>query len=249
MSMPSCVGSVVMTTSKSKLIAALTVAIILLAACNNQSQTTQPEPEALPVQSVLELEVEQPAEEEPDVPEEEPIVIYRGIIEEDVYLNSSIGLSFALPEGWSFADDETIAMMMGVGIELIAENGGFDLDTSNIDALYDMVAYNATTDSNTMVMIETLDVPPGTEPPTAQGQLEALRERLEEMDVFGFEFGRPFTVWIAGETFDTLPITVSLGEIQTQQYYLVRIQGGYMVTIIASLFDDITFEELIGYFG
>jgi len=238
-------------TSKAKLIAALAAVVILLAACNSLALAPQPEEEAVLTQGMLEVETEQPIEEEPatpEEPEEEPIVVERGVIEDELYLNESIGLSFNLPEGWDFADDETIAMMMGVGVELIAENGG-ELDTSDINALYDMVAYNAATDSNAMVMIESLDIPPDTEAPTAQAQLEALRERLEEMDVFGFEFGRPFTVWVAGQPFDALPIAVNLGEVETQQYYLVRIHGGYMVTIIASLFEDITFEELVGYFG
>ncbi|MCL2857637.1 MAG: hypothetical protein FWE19_07985 [Oscillospiraceae bacterium] len=223
----------------------LAAALILFAACSSRAQVPPPEPEAIPIVTVLELP--EPADYGQADPVEEYISLERGVIEDDVYISDFLGLSFTLPEGWDFADEETIAMMMGVGVELIAENGGVDLDTASIDALYDMVAYNATTDSNAMLMIERLDT--NAQPLTSQGQLEALRERLEGIDVFGFEFGRPFTVWVAGEPFDTLPITVGTDEIQTRQYYLVRIHGGHMVTIIASLFGDITFAELLDHFG
>ena len=234
-------------TGNAKLLA-LAALLILLAACASWSRLQAPEPEALPV--MAELELPEPVEYDGQAaPEEEYVGVCRGVIEDGVYTSSFLGLSFTLPDGWDFADEETIAMMMGVGVELIAENGWIDLDTANIDALYDMVAYNAATDSNAMIMIESLDTSPGSEPLTSQAQLKALRERLEEMDVFGFEFGQPFTVWVAGQPFDALPITVGAGETETRQYYLVRIQGGYMVTIIASLFDDITFAELVGSFS
>ena len=226
--------------------ALLAAVLILLAGCDTRVGAHPPEAEAVGAQSEPELPEPEP---EPEPPVDEPPGAERGAIEDKVYLNPSIGLSFTLPDGWDFADEETIAMMMGVGVELIAENGGVELDTDSIGTLYDMVAYNATTDSNAMVMIEKLSVPPESEPPTSQAQLTALRDRLEERDVFGFEFGRPFTVWVAGEPFDTLPITVGGQEAQVRQYYLVRMQGRYMVTIIASLFEDITFEELLRHFS
>ena len=244
-----------MNMSKAKSVAAIVALLILLTACDSLAIFSQPEPEALETQSTLgtqqQSEEEQPATPEEPEPEEEKEpapAIERGVVEDEVYTNASIGLRFVLPEGWGFADEETITMMMGAVIKLIAENGG-ELNAADIDAIYDMVAYNAATDSNAMVMIESLDISPGAEPPTAQAQLEALRERLEEMDVFGFEFGQPFTVWVAGQTFDTLPIEVNVNGAQTQQYYLVRIQDGHMVTIIASLFEDLSFEQLVGHFS
>jgi len=231
--------------SKTKLLALAVALLILVGGCASRAELPN---EAEAVLAVVELETPEPdPEPEPELEEDEPLA-ERGAIEDEVYLNPSIGLTFTLPEGWEFADEETIAMMMGVGVELIAENGGFELDFASINALYDMVAYNALSDSNTMVMIEKLVVPPESEPPTSQAQLAALRERLEEMDVFGFEFGRPFTVWVAGEPFDALPIQVGNDESKTRQYYLVRMHGSYMVTIIASLFEDITFSELLEHF-
>jgi len=242
--------------SKAKLIITLAAVLILLAGCSSLASALWPEPEALQVYGTPELKIPDVPEEvpEPTAPagleelEEEYPDVYPGDIEEYVYTNESIGLSFTLPEGWKFADEETIDMMMGAGMELIAENGGH-LDTAGISAIYDMVAYNTSSDSNVMVMIETLTLEPGTELPTATDHLDGLQERLEEMDVFGFVFGQPFSTAVSGENFDALPVTVDLNETPTRQYYLVRIQGRHMVTIIASLFDDIAIEELIGFFG
>ena len=232
--------------SKIKLVVVLVAVFVLLAGCGGFSLVPQPEPLAAMVQGALEIRLPEVPEEEP---EEEYPDVYPGVIEEDIYTNESIGLSFTLPEGWSFADEETIEMMMGAGVELIAENGG-NLDTAGISAIYDMIAFNAGTDSNIMVMIEalSLDLEPGTELPAALDHLEALQEQLEEMDVFGFVFGQPFVATVSGQDFDALPVTVEINDTPTRQYYFVRIQGRHMVTIIASLFEDIAVEELVGFF-
>ena len=241
-------------TSKAKLTITITLAavLILLAGCAPSAAAFWPQPEALQVDAAV-VDVELPEIPEPE-PEPEPEEVFPdvspGAIDEDEerYANECLGLRFTLPEGWQFADQEIIDKMMGAGVELISENGGY-LDTAGISAIYDMVAYNANTDSNIMVMIEALTLEPYTELPTAMVHLEALQERLEEMDVFGFVFGRLFATTVSGEIFHVLPVTVDVNETQTRQYYLVRIHGRHMVTIIATLFDDITIGELLVYFG
>ena len=245
-------------TSKAKLLAVLAAVLILLAACDSlipaprPQPEPEPEPDTIQVQSGPEMEVQQPEEPEPggQAWDEEDAGVYRGEITEDVYTNASIGLSFTLPGSeWRFADDETIAMMMGVEPEDISGDGWTYFYEGEVAALYDMMAYNAETGSNTMVVIENLGLVPGAAPPTAGAHLEALRERLEEMDIFGFEFGQAFQSTINGETFEVLPIDVEALEREARQYYFVRIQGGYAVSIIASIFDDITVEELISHFS
>ena len=232
--------------NKIRLVAMFVAAFTLLAGCGIFSPAQQPEPLAAMAQGTLEVRLLQFPEEES---EEEYPGVYPGLIDEDIYTNESIGLSFTLPEGWSFADDEIIEMMMGAGVELVAENGGY-IDTADIVAIYDMIAFNANTDSNIMVMIEALplELEPGTELPDATVHLEALQERLEEMDVFGFVFGRPFVTTLSGQDFDALPVTVDINDTPTRQYYFVRIHNLHMITIVASLFEDITVEELIGFF-
>ena len=183
---------------------------------------------------------EQPVEEEPELPPP----VRRGVIEDDVYASDFLGLSFTLPgEDWSFMDDEYIAARLELGGELIAEHG-VELDVQDDRVLYDMMALCGASDSMIVVMIEDISQMQG-----AQRYLQGFKEQLETPGVFEFEFDEDFQVTLGGQQFDVISASVDIGEVRSQQHYLVRRQGDNMVVVIVFLFGDLTLDDIIEHFG
>ena len=218
---------------------------LVFAACGSGDA---PEPPAPPPQEeATPAQTDGPPSTE-DEPEEaqEPAPLARGIIEEGVYTSEFATLRFTLPgEGWQFLDDAEIAAALDLGVEIMAEEG-FDLEDLNLATLYDMVARSEATNSNVMLMIEDLSHTPGAEQQPATVYLEQLRLQLESVELFDFTFEEPRTVALGGQTFDLLTAKVT-GE-DSEQHYLIRRQGEHMIIIIASLFGDLSFDQLLGLF-
>ncbi|MCL2579966.1 MAG: hypothetical protein FWE32_08030 [Oscillospiraceae bacterium] len=243
-------------TIKAKRFALALALIFLLAACGN-GETAQ-EPVSLPIEEEAEsggaagLPEEETDQEEDDElqpeMEEEAEPAARGVIEGDVFTSEFAGLRFTLPgESWRFLTDQEIADAMGVGVEIMADEG-FDHEDLDLSNLYDMVAQNTMTGSSLLVMIENQTHIPGAEQFPASVYVEQLRQQLTAIARHDYTFEEDRQIELGGHTFDVLTAHLVVDEVYTSQHYLVRRQGNHMIILIASLFGDIALEQILASF-
>lgn len=184
---------------------------------------------------------------------ERGVSVPRGVIDGSSYTSGFVGVSFTLPdEGWAFATPETLANMMLVDPALL-ESAEFDFDEAGTVILHDMVANHLEGESNVAVMVEDLYFSEGGADITAEQFLVRISEQLTGagMDMFEFTFGEIEEVEIGGHGFALISADVvmeALG-INSQQHYIARRNGDFMIVIVVSLSDDVSFEEIFTAFS
>ncbi len=130
-------------------IAALLAAALVfsMAACGDSKNTEKNETSA-PQESTVNQGAE-PEEEE----QEEEGAYEAGVWADNVYTNASLGMTFALPEGWEYGTSEVIAQIQSTGQEV---TGMTDEELEATGVIYDIYIYNPTTGSSIMMMAEDL---------------------------------------------------------------------------------------------
>lgn len=154
-----------------------------------------------------------------------------GIIsEDDFYTNEFIGLSFKLPEGWEFALQEELDMMMGGSI-----SAGFDENDDNAlveysfnSTLYDMMASNPQTAESLVVMLINTARFSGGSDVGEKDYLSALKENLNaDGEVYSFGETKEKSL---GEMEYTVLEAELTGKSVYQSYYVRRVDK-YMVCL------------------
>ena len=93
-----------------------------------------------------------------------------GVWTDNVYTNTSLGMTFTLPEGWQIGTEEEMNAVQDKGQEVTGGTGSADASEA-----YDLYIYNATTGSNIAMMAEDMSMFGDI---TAQEYVESLSEQL-----------------------------------------------------------------------
>lgn len=161
----------------------------------------------------------------------------RGKWEGDIYTNESAGLSFQLPEEWTFSDDKDLASRMRVSADQLSQPGTpFNENMAAIPSVYDMIAIN-TNGAVIMVIFENLNLIADGLNMTEEDYMAILQASIEKMGA-GFTFSEIVDAKIGNQTYKMTEVDIGVA---AQQYY-VRKVGSHMVVISvrASGDDDLT---------
>lgn len=198
------------------LLLAFVLVLTMFAACGSNSDSDTP--------ATDDAAATAPAEEAA----EPPVGFSRGTISEDgkTYTNDFLGVSFTLPEGWEFADQDYIDNIMNAGAEYTGA------DVSELSSIYDMMAVNSADNTNITVMFENLTLTPGAGSMTAEEYAGTLSEQLTSFEEFAYEASELTTKKLAGE--DYVVLNTAVPDYGTYQDYYIRRIGDYMAAILFS---------------
>ena len=169
----------------------------------------------------------------------------RGIWNGNVYVNDYIGATITLPETWIAATDAEIAMILRVSPDILA-NYGTDIASEAWDGVhfYDMVAQCNYTGSSIIVMYERLlDEAAGT---TEREYLALMRDMTEMEMPWDSGFIIADGVTRIGSTDWHLLTSQMLG---TQQHFFVSKQKSYIRSLLITIADDDTLENILTMFS
>lgn len=163
-----------------------------------------------------------------EVQKEEETPYAAGSWTDNVYTNESLGLTFALPEGWQYGTAEELAEVMGNGQEV---TGYSDETLSATDPIYDLYIYNGTTGASMMMMAEDTSIFGDI---SAEEYLNSVSSDLVtyEDEGISYEIGELETLPLGKTDFMTFRASAVYEGVAVYQQYAAAENGGRFVTII-----------------
>ena len=206
---------------KKRAVAILMAAMICsLTACggNNKTGDTSSNTSASAEQADASVSAEEEAKNEPQYE--------AGVWTDNVYTNTSLGMTFTLPEGWQIGTEEEMNAVQDKGQEVTGDTGSADASEA-----YDLYIYNSSTGSNIAMMAEDMsafgDI-------TAQEYIESLSQQLSSYADQGITYtmNEIGTKTIGNTEFVSLDGIAEYQSNNIYQCYAVTEMGGKMITMI-----------------
>lgn len=154
---------------------------------------------------------------------------------DNVYKNNFLGLEFTLPEGWTYASNEEIAEIMGLGADIAFNNDEDMAELVNLTSIYYVFATDPNSGNSVSVFTEKplADV-------TMDYYMEQVKTQLEAVTEINYEIGEAATTVLDGREFSTLEVTAPDYGF-TQKYYMYKMDEYFMgIIVTASQEEDIT---------
>lgn len=162
----------------------------------------------------------------------------RGKVENNVYTSNFANVKFTAPDGWEFANDEYIASMMNIGLEITENDNDFAKAMLEQTTIYDTVCTDPVTGKNIIIMYENIAKEvPNPEIFSADDYVDSVEKQLTAMaNVVYTQKGDRENISINGEDYIKQAYNVKYDEmgLETEQVYYVRKVGNFMLGIIAS---------------
>lgn len=210
---------------------------LLLVACNTPPENvTPPENETSPEN------VTPPENATPPKPE-----LSRGTVENGVYQNEFLGVSFNKPELWVYLTEEEIAAQMNLAADkLLNENLKETLE--NNPSIIDMMAIDPVSRSNLNVTYENLAKTLATNI-TVEQYIEVLKQQMSGMAGMTVTFtGEPETVKLGNVEFTRLLCNTTANGVQMKQAVYLRKVDHYMISVSVTIVSGYTVAEIEAMF-
>lgn len=154
-----------------------------------------------------------------------------GVVDGNVYTNTTVGIKYTADEESSMSDEEEIKSLMAVTA---------DAEMTNT---YEMLIFNA--QGNIIIMTEKLDNAEMTE----EEYLNTIKEQLGDIEMVSAEYGDVTKTELAGIEFSTLNYPISVGVSDEMfQCVLVHKLEDRMFTITLTYMNEAAFEVLTSGF-
>ena len=154
-----------------------------------------------------------------------------GVVDGNVYTNTTVGIKYTADEESSMSDEEEIKSLMAVTA---------DAEMTNT---YEMLLFNA--QGNIIVMTEKLDDSEITE----EEYLNKKKKQLEDIDMVTIDYGDITTTELAGIEFSSINYPMTLGVSDEMfQCVLVHKLEDRMFTITLTYMNEAAFEVLTSGF-
>lgn len=176
------------------------------------------------------------------------VEISRGTTAGTLYKNEILDFIFTRPSSWVYSTDEEIAMVIGVGAEML-EDDRFQVALDKNAAMYDMMVVDMVTQSNVIVGYENLKMSLSSNI-TEEQYIENLKKQLNSVShIIQVEFVGAVKKVKLGETEFTRVVckTTTNGVTMTQVYYVHKV-GSYMGMVIATITDGYTVADIEAMF-
>ena len=204
---------------------------LLLVACNTPPENVIPPENVTP-----------PENETTPKPE-----LSRGTVENGVYQNEFLGVSFNKPELWVYSTEEEIASLMNlVADNLLNENLKETLE--NNPSIIDMMAVDPVSRSNLNITYENLAKTLATNI-TVEQYIEAFKQQMSGMVGMTVTFtGEPETVKLGNVEFTRLLCDTTTNGVQMKQAIYLRKVDSYMISVSATIVSGYTVAEIEAMF-
>ena len=162
----------------------------------------------------------------------------RGSVENGVYTSDFANVKFTAPDGWEFANDEYIATMMNLGLEVTENNNDLTKAMLEQTTIYDAMCLEQSTGKNLIFMFENLakEVPDPSKF-TVEDYASALDQQFSSAaNVSVTNKSDIEHVTLNGEDYIKQTYTINYETLgaETKQTYYARKIGNYVLGIIAS---------------
>ncbi len=205
-----------------KVIVAILMATMIcsLTACGGNNKTGDASDPSVSAEQSADNE-QSAGEEAKDEPQYEA-----GVWTDNVYTNTSLGMTFTLPEGWQIGTEEEMNAVQDKGQEVTG-----DTQTADASEAYDLYIYNPTTGSNIAMMAEDMSVFGSV---TAQEYVESLSQQLTSYADQGITYtmNEIGTKTIGNTEFVSLDGIAEYQSNNIYQCYAVTEMSGKMITMI-----------------
>lgn len=156
----------------------------------------------------------------------------RGSWDGNVYTNDSLGLTVTIPEEWSVATDEELAMIMGIAVEA-ASQMQISEEMLRERVCYDMMAVDLHGSSSILITAVNMDLTTGDTDYNEKAYVADLINQLQENN---YTIGEEATTTIGGRDYYVLCTTSSANGIN-QDYFITKM-GSRMVSIVLAYSPD-----------
>ena len=231
------------------LILVCVMALTAFAACGEKDITgTITEPETNNTPAVVtkpdaEGKTQDPEPEVATAPEPE---IELGVTGGGSYTNEFAEINFALPNSWTFADQQQLMELMNIAsAEMLSDDNRALVEYAMEGTFYDMIA-SGPSGENVMVMFENISRYVGGTFISEDAYIDILERNFALVEGLTYVVVAKGTATIGGIEYKTLNATIE-GSI-LQQYAVHRV-GKYMVCIALTGFDEASVEAMYGYFS
>ncbi|MGI6028765.1 MAG: hypothetical protein ACOX81_05110 [Candidatus Heteroscillospira sp.] len=156
-----------------------------------------------------------------------------GVIEDSVYSNTYLKLSFTLPEDWSFLDQDEFLQRFDDNFNQVAS----ELEVGSLpenSTYYEFYAQGQSGESIVMT-VENLAAHDGGKLLTVKDFVATLSEQFAQLTSVNYTIGESYTQHLAGRDMIILPLEVS--DVELMQHCCVFRSGDYMVTLTFSAQD------------
>lgn len=215
---------------------ALSCTVFALTACQDKTsaEDTQAQTETIEntETSPLSQESENSAEtSDSEVSHNDGTDYIKGTWNNNVYTNTTLGLSFTLPEGWMSASEENMEQTIG-GNESV---GGTNTDNEQESSSpYDFMIVNSVNNDNILLLAEDVSTAMAGDGMAEDNYLNTVKSNLVSNQQTVYTPGEITTAVIAGQEFKKMEVSVLYsGRSLTQAYYCKK-AGNYMLSFIAT---------------
>lgn len=158
---------------------------------------------------------------------------------DNTFENQWLNLKVDLPEGWAKSSDEEMAELMGVGVEVVAEAEGKDVDAAKAIAEL-QISYGYVigkeTGANSQLVYENMAIS-GNEDLTIEEYAEALISGFENTEVRGVDYELLENNVIQYDGENVVETKFSLSDIAYQDFYLMKCDN-YIVYFVNTYMEE-----------
>ncbi len=165
----------------------------------------------------------------------------RGKWEDKVYTNEFADLKFTLPDGWTRSTDEEIAETMQLGEEVLKNENLYISEISKLNVVYDMMAKNASTGGNVIVMMEK-------NAGTAKDYADSLKTQLEKVTQMNYTIGDITEAKIGDNAYTVVAAKASVSGATVFQSYYLRDEGDYVVAVLVTETSQDNLDKIVKCF-
>lgn len=160
----------------------------------------------------------------------EPVKLERGSIEGSVYTNKSADVTFTLPDGWSFSEQEVLDSLMSQTGKTAGEDAAANIESTTV---YDCMAVSQ--DASCAIAFFYEDVGLSNNPDISEKEYaDALKNSLlssDSMDGITYDIGEFSDITVGGNSYYGGTVRADFGDAAIEQRYLTRKIGDYMFSI------------------
>jgi hypothetical protein len=164
-----------------------------------------------------------------------------GSVDDNVYTSNFSGITFTAPDGWSFSSEEEILQMMNLGSSVLSDKAQLYTEIAQQTTIYDMMASNATTGDNVIVLYENLNAYGSgvADAYDVDTYIDVLDSQMESLASSGITFEKKDSgkVTLSGREFSKVEFDTTYetyGYTAKQAYYIAK-EGDYIIAVVSTL--------------
>lgn len=172
--------------------------------------------------------------------------VTRGTWENNVFTNTYYGYDFSLPDGWVVISNEEIANLLQTAAEIYCDNSIWQTEILRSRYLIDTVVNDPVTGNEVSIRIVNLGAYFGDSRFTEYHFYENIKKNGQRSEELLLTLNAPVDLQIGDKSYMFIQGYNHIFE--TDQYYILRKQGGFLLEIKVMFFDGTSIDEILRHF-